>query len=146
MASRNALKDFAKETALYKKKYKAFFNDFCERNYQALIGAIAKRTPVDFGVLREGWSKHSTIEYTDNKVIYHICNPVCDEFFPVPNFACNRPGFCPVSTDEDVCQAAVGKNRHASVPGGGNHPCFYCIRNFCGDRDFFCGAAPVRAD
>ena len=75
MASRNALKDFAKKTALYKKKYKAFFNDFCEKNYQALIGAIAERTPVDFGVLREGWSRHSTIEATDGKVVYHICNP-----------------------------------------------------------------------
>lgn len=75
MASRNAFKDFEKKTALYKKKYKAFFNDFCEKNYQALIGAIAERTPVDFGVLREGWSRHSTMEATDGKVVYHICNP-----------------------------------------------------------------------
>lgn len=75
MANRNAFKDFAKKTALYKKKYKAFFNDFCERNYQSLIGAIVERTPVDFGVLREGWARHSTMEATDGKVVYHICNP-----------------------------------------------------------------------
>ena len=75
MASRNALKDFAKKTALYKKKYKAFFNDFCERNYQALIGAIAERTPVDFGVLREGWAQHSTMENSGEKVVFHIYNP-----------------------------------------------------------------------
>ena len=75
MTNRNALKDFAKKTALYKKKYKAFFNDFCERNYQMLIGAIAERTPVDFGVLREGWARHSTMENAGEKVIFHIYNP-----------------------------------------------------------------------
>ncbi len=75
MASRNAIKDFAKKTALYKKKYKAFFNDFCERNYQSLIGAIAERTPVDFGVLREGWAKHSTMAATGEKVVFTIYNP-----------------------------------------------------------------------
>ena len=75
MASRNAFKDFAKKMALYKKKYKAFFNNFCEKNYQSLIGAIAERTPVDFGVLREGWAKHSTMVATGEKVIFTIYNP-----------------------------------------------------------------------
>ena len=75
MASRNALKDFAKKTLLYKKKYSAFFKDFCERNYQSLIGAITELTPVDFGVLREGWARHSTMETIDAKVVYHIYNP-----------------------------------------------------------------------
>lgn len=71
----NSIKELAKRTALYKKKYKAFFNDFCEKNYQSLIGAIAERTPVDFGVLREGWARHSTLECTDGKVVFHIYNP-----------------------------------------------------------------------
>lgn len=75
MANRNAFKDLAKKTALYKKRYKAFFNDFCERNYQSLISAVAERTPVDFGVLREGWSKHSTMVATGEKVVFTICNP-----------------------------------------------------------------------
>jgi hypothetical protein len=75
MTSRNAIKDFAKKTALYKKKYKAFFNDFCDKNYQMLIGAIAERTPVDFGVLREGWSRHSAMENQGEKIIFHIYNP-----------------------------------------------------------------------
>lgn len=75
MTSRNAIKDFAKKTALYKKKYKAFFNDFCDKNYQMLIGAIAESTPVDFGVLREGWSRHSAMENQGEKIIFHIYNP-----------------------------------------------------------------------
>ena len=75
MANRNAIKDFAKKTALYKKKYKVFFNDFCDKNYQLLIGAIAERTPVDFGVLREGWSKHSAMENQGEKIVFHIYNP-----------------------------------------------------------------------
>lgn len=75
MASTNAFKELTKKTALYKKKYKAFFNDFCDRNYQLLIGAIAERTPVDFGVLREGWSKHSAMENQGEKIVFHIYNP-----------------------------------------------------------------------
>lgn len=75
MANSNAFKELTKKTALYRKKYKAFFNDFCEKNYQLLIGAIAERTPVDFGVLREGWSKHSSMESSGEKIIFHICNP-----------------------------------------------------------------------
>ena len=72
MASTNAFKELTKKTALYRKKYKAFFNDFCDRNYQLLIGAIAERTPVDFGVLREGWSKHSAMENQGEKIVFHI--------------------------------------------------------------------------
>lgn len=75
MTNRNALKGLAAQTALYKKKYQAFFGDFCKRNYDALIGAIAERTPVDFGVLREGWAKHSTFTPGESKVVMTIYNP-----------------------------------------------------------------------
>ncbi len=75
MANVNAFKKMAVQTALYKKKYKAFFGDFCQRNYDALIGSIQERTPVDFGVLREGFAQNSSIATTGEKVVFTVYNP-----------------------------------------------------------------------
>lgn len=75
MANINRLQKLAVDTALYKKKYQAFFSDFCEKNYDSLIGAIQERTPEDEGVLREGFAQHSTLSEEGGKVTMTIYNP-----------------------------------------------------------------------
>ncbi len=75
MASKNALKNMSAQTALYKKKYQAFLHKLCGLTYNSLIDAIKEKTPVDFGLLREGWSKNSTMSESDGKIIMTIYNP-----------------------------------------------------------------------
>lgn len=71
----NQLLIMAKNNLLFKKKYQAFFAKFLDVNYTALIGKIAERTPVDYGVLREGWAQNSTINIVDGKAHFVIYNP-----------------------------------------------------------------------
>jgi hypothetical protein len=69
----NVFSQLSEHHKLFVNRYNAFLNRFIQIECENLIGKIKEKTPVDYGILREGWSYRISTE--GDNIIITVHNP-----------------------------------------------------------------------